>query len=138
MLSYCDWIRCDVLFFEAGRATKDIKKHQDAFIYFNHFVDICVAIDDPENEIDYSDFENSPNISIPHRNIQNKRIYAERKREEISDWVLEMLATSDINPALIHSPGDGSMGKCVVSMCAGLTALREIESKLCWRVGGVH
>ena len=115
MLSYCDWIRCDVLFFEAGRATKDIKKHQDAFIYFNNFVDICDAIDDPEDEIDYSDFENSPNISIPHRNIQNKRIYAERKREEIRDWVLEMLATSDMNPTLTHSPGDGSMGKCVVN-----------------------
>ena len=115
MLSYCDWIRCDVLFFDAGRSSKEIKKYQDAFIYFNHFIDICDAIDDPEDEIDYSDFMNSPNISIPHKNIPNKHIYAEKKREEIRDWVLEMLATADINPTLSSTTGDGSMGKCVVS-----------------------
>ena len=115
LLSYCDYIRCDVLFYDAGDSCKRLKKNQNAFIYLNHFVDICDHIDDPNDEIDYADFINCRNISIPHKNIPNKHCYSEKQREDIRDWVLEMLATSEINPNLSDNHNGDPMGKCVVS-----------------------
>jgi len=116
LLSYSDLIRCDVLFNDIGHSYKKIKKSDIAFIYYNHFIDICDNIDDPNDEIDYSDFMNS-NITIPHKNIPNTHIYNEKHREEIRDWVLEILATSEINPALSSNNNNDSeiIGKCIVT-----------------------
>merc|ERR1712130_256792 len=123
LLSCSDWIRCDVLFKECGDSSKQIGSDQDAFIFYNHFVDICDFIDDPSaNDIDYSDFDqiDSLKMTIPHKIIPSKHIFAERQREQIRDWVLEMLATAEIDPSL-SCFSDNEKGqklknkKCIVS-----------------------
>eukprot|EP01083_Nonionella_stella_P191049 707384_1 len=101
LLSYCDWIRCDLLFYDAGASCRKLKEYDDAFIFYNHFIDIADNMDDPDDEIDYTDFiNNTLNIAIPHKNIPRKHIIDCKAREEIRDWVLEILATSQINPTL--------------------------------------
>mmetsp|Transcript_21163 Transcript_21163/g.33988 ORF Transcript_21163/g.33988 Transcript_21163/m.33988 type:complete len:530 (+) Transcript_21163:682-2271(+) len=118
LLSYNDWLRCDVLFENAGHACKTVGKHLDAFIYFNHFVDICDHIDDADNDIDYADFVKCRYLSVPHKHIPSTHIYGDKHREQIRDWVLEMLATSEINPTLsdhhqLHCGNDQARQQCI-------------------------
>eukprot|EP01083_Nonionella_stella_P191050 707386_1 len=116
LLSYCDWIRCDLLFYDAGASCRKLKQYDDAFIFYNHFIDIADNIDDPDDQIDYTDFTNNTlNIAIPHKKIPKKHIIVRKAREEVRDWVLQILATQQINPTLQQTNGKTGKIKCCVT-----------------------
>ena len=48
-LRYCDLIRLDKLYQEAGMACRKLKNESTAFILLNRFLDIYEVIEDPEN-----------------------------------------------------------------------------------------
>lgn len=90
LLRYCKEIRADKAFLEAGEANKKMKQYDLAFIFFNRYIDLYDAIEDPDNNgiNDNTDFEEtdipSPyDISLPEKNLMSAG-----ERDKIRDWVL--------------------------------------------------
>jgi intraflagellar transport protein 172 len=76
LLRYTKEIRADKAYFDAGTACRGAGQNDSAFIYFNRYIDLYDAIDDPDNAggIDNSEFEHtdipSPfEIPLPEKNI---------------------------------------------------------------------
>ena len=49
LLRYCKEIRADKAFLVAAEANKKMKQHDMAFIFFNRYIDLYDAIEDPDN-----------------------------------------------------------------------------------------
>jgi len=143
LLSFSDWIRCDVLFKDAGDSSKAMDADQDAFIFYNHFVDICDGIDDPNDEIDYADLQLlagtdcAVRMAIPHKIVPTKHIYAKKEREQIRDWVLEQLATAETDPTLscLARNCDGRQlgDKCIVTGAVLFDSDSVVKCRECQR-----
>lgn len=59
-------------------------------MFFNKFLDICEAIDDPENSsLDNTDLDNTLIPRLDEITLPESACLAEDKREQIRDWVLE-------------------------------------------------
>jgi intraflagellar transport protein 172 len=76
LLRYCKEIRADKAFLEAGEANKKVKQYDMAFIFYNRYIDLYDAIEDPDNNgiNDNTDFEEtdipSPyDITLPEKNL---------------------------------------------------------------------
>jgi len=76
LLRYTKEIRCDKAFLDAAESNKKIGNNDMAFIFFNRYIDLYDAIEDPDaNTIqENNDFENtdipSPyEISLPEKNL---------------------------------------------------------------------
>lgn len=76
LLRYTKDVRADKAFLDAGNATKQIGANDLAYIFFNRYIDLYDAIEDPENNgiSDNTDFEDtdipSPyEISLPEKNL---------------------------------------------------------------------
>lgn len=92
LLRYCKEIRADKAFLEAGEANKKMKQYDLAFIFYNRYIDLYDAIEDPDNNgiNDNTDFEEtdipSPyDISLPEKNLMSAG-----ERDKIRDWVLQI------------------------------------------------
>ena len=92
LLRYTKEIRADKAFMDAGEANRREGLNNMAFMFFNRYLDLYDAIDDPENGgiTDNSDFQDtdipSPfEIPLPDRNLISME-----ERDNIRDWVLNM------------------------------------------------
>lgn len=104
LLRYCKEIRADKAFLDAGEANRKVGQNDMAFIFFNRYIDLYDAIEDPENNgiSDNTDFEDtdipSPyDISLPEKNLMG-----EAERDKIRDWVLQINMDGNIGQNLPH------------------------------------
>lgn len=71
-------------------ASKAVGNKALAFVFFNKFLDICEAIEDPENAtLDNSDLDGTDIPSLEEVSLPETPFLPEDKREQIRDWVLE-------------------------------------------------
>lgn len=92
LLRYVKEIRADKAFLDAGDANRKIGNNDMAFIFFNRYIDLWDAIQDPDGGLiqENQDFEGS-DIPEPHEiPIPEKNILSEPERDQIRDWVLEI------------------------------------------------
>lgn len=59
LLRYTKEIRADKAYYDAGIANRDAGFNDSAYIFFNRYIDLYDAIDDPDNAggIDNTEFE---------------------------------------------------------------------------------
>eukprot|EP00929_Paragymnodinium_shiwhaense_P046199 TRINITY_DN2351_c0_g1_i1.p1 TRINITY_DN2351_c0_g1~~TRINITY_DN2351_c0_g1_i1.p1 ORF type:complete len:1763 (+),score=565.99 TRINITY_DN2351_c0_g1_i1:153-5441(+) len=86
---YCAEFPVDRAFYEAGLACKAANNINMSFFFFNRFLDIADAIEDPENAaIDNTDFMDT-DIPSPYDLDMPETAYVDNSVvEEIRDWVL--------------------------------------------------
>lgn len=91
LLRYSKDIRADKAFLDAGNANKMINANDYAYIFFNRYIDLYDAIEDPENNgiSDNQDFEETDIPSPYEISLPEKNLLSVTERDEIRDWVLE-------------------------------------------------
>ena len=79
LLRYCDIIRLDKLYYEAGIACKTSNQLGMASIFLNRYLDLNEIIDDPENdtlqgndEFDITDIPSPYDVAMPVNNFISK------------------------------------------------------------------
>ncbi|XP_077566022.1 intraflagellar transport protein 172 homolog [Stigmatopora nigra] len=87
LLRHTDVIPADKAFYEAGLACRAAGWENMAFIFLNHFLDVCDAITDgTPDSLDHSDFAET---DIPYEvPLPTKPCVSDPQREEIRNWVL--------------------------------------------------
>merc|ERR1711963_646000 len=86
---YCNEFPVDRAFYEAGMDCKNADLKSMAFFFFNRFLDIADAIDDPENvQIDNTDFMDTDIPSPYDVDLPETCCIVGPQVEEIRDWVL--------------------------------------------------
>lgn len=92
LLRYCDLVRVDQLYLDAGRAARKSKQEGLAFVLLNRYLDIYELIEDPDsnNLGDNSEFANTDIPSPYDVPIPDKNIVGEQDKEEIRDWLLQV------------------------------------------------
>ncbi len=102
LLRYCREIRSDKAFLEAGEANRKIKNYDMVFIFFNRYIDLYDAIEDPDNngitdnqEFEETDIPSPYDIALPEKNMLSPQ-----ERDKIRDWVLEINMDGNVGQAL--------------------------------------
>uniref|UniRef100_A0A1A8U1D0 Intraflagellar transport protein 172 homolog n=1 Tax=Nothobranchius furzeri TaxID=105023 RepID=A0A1A8U1D0_NOTFU len=87
LLRHTDLIPADKAFYEAGLACRAVGWKNMAFIFLNHFLDLCDAVDDGTlDTLDHSDFlDTDIPLEVP---VPTKLCVFGTQREQIRDWVL--------------------------------------------------
>lgn len=93
LLRYCDLIRLDKLYYDAGMACKNTNVGM-AFTLLNRYLDIFEVIDDPDsnNLGDNTDFETTDIPSPYDVPLPEQNLISENERESIRDWLLQISA----------------------------------------------
>ena len=102
LLRYCQIIRADKAFLDAGEFNKKISHNDAAFIFYNRYIDLYDAIEDPDaNPItDNTDFEGT-DIPSPYDIIlPEKNLMGEAERDKIRDWVLQINMDGNVGNSL--------------------------------------
>jgi len=91
LLRYTKDVRADKAFLDAGNANKMINENDFAYIFFNRYIDLYDAIEDPENNgiSENTDFEETDIPSPYEISLPEKNLLSVTERDEIRDWVLE-------------------------------------------------
>ncbi|XP_029847708.3 intraflagellar transport protein 172 homolog [Ixodes scapularis] len=99
LLRYTEHIPADKAFYEAGLACKNANKDNMAFVFWNHYLDICEAIEEGSlDTLDHSDFENTDIPSeIP---LPEKMFLSESEHEEVKEWVLAISMNQQVEQTL--------------------------------------
>lgn len=102
LLRYVKEIRADKAFLDAGDANRTIGNNDMAFIFFNRYIDLWDAIQDPEGAMiqENAEFEGTdipPPYEIP---IPDKNLLSEPERDKIRDWVLEINMDGNVGQQL--------------------------------------
>ncbi len=102
LLRYTKEIRCDKAFLDAGESNRKIGNNDMAFIYFNRYIDLYDAIEDPDaNTIqENTDFENTDIPSPYEISLPEKNLLSANERDRIRDWVLEINMDGSVGGAL--------------------------------------
>jgi hypothetical protein len=92
LLRYTKDIRADQAFLDAGNANRRSGANDMAYIFFNRYIDLYDAIEDPENNgiSDNQDFEDTDIPSPYEIALPEKNLLSATERDEIRDWVLEV------------------------------------------------
>ncbi|KAK2889898.1 intraflagellar transport protein 172 homolog isoform X2 [Channa argus] len=87
LLRHTELIPADKAFYEAGLACRAVGWENMAFIFLNHFLDLCDAVDEGTlDTLDHSDFVDTDiPFEVP---VPTKLCVTEAQREQIRDWVL--------------------------------------------------
>lgn len=79
LLRYCEFIRLDKLYYEAGIACKNTNQLGMASIFLNRYLDLNEVIDDPDNatlpdsnDFDITDIPSPYDVSMPVKNLVSK------------------------------------------------------------------
>jgi intraflagellar transport protein 172 len=97
---YIDLTTIDKPFYDAGLALRDDNDEIQSFMFFNRYLDIYEAIEDPSNniieeneEFSKSDIPNLLDLRLPRQNM-----ISEKEKIEIRDWLLNisMKKSSDL------------------------------------------
>ncbi|XP_070378558.1 intraflagellar transport protein 172 homolog [Dermacentor albipictus] len=99
LLRYTEHIPADKAFYEAGLACKTLNKEGMAFVFWNHYLDICEAIEEGSvDTLDHSDFQNTDiPFEIP---LPEKMFLDEAQHEEVKEWVLAISMNQGVEQAL--------------------------------------
>lgn len=102
LLRYCKEIRSDKAFHDAGEANRKDNNYDMAFIFFNRYIDLYDAIEDPENngitdnaEFEETDIPSPYDIALPEKNFLSSQ-----ERDKIRDWVLEINMDGNVGQSL--------------------------------------
>ncbi|XP_058470061.1 intraflagellar transport protein 172 homolog [Solea solea] len=87
LLRHTELVPADKAFYEAGLACRTVGWENMAFVFLNHFLDLCDAIDEGNlDALDHSDFMDTDiPFEVP---VPNKLCVTDVQREQIRDWVL--------------------------------------------------
>ncbi|KAF7269422.1 hypothetical protein GWI33_017527 [Rhynchophorus ferrugineus] len=101
LLRYTDIIPADKAYYEAGKDLKDEGRLSEAFVFLNHYLDLCEAIEDGEGQlVDHSDLVQTDfpsNIPVP------SRLYLAddpKEHDNIREWVLAVSMDQKIEQVL--------------------------------------
>lgn len=101
LLRYTKIVRADKAFLDAANACKQEGVNNMAFVFFNRYLDLAEAIEDPNSanidnaEFDATDIPSPYDIPLPETNLT-----AEDQREEIRDWVLAIQMDDKVKKTL--------------------------------------
>lgn len=105
LLRYIKEIRPDKAFYEAGLACRNEKITNLSFVFYNLFLDLADAIDDPNSGIgDNQHLEETDIPSLFDIILPDKNYISEDKRSEIKDWILSVSVEKKGNLALPTKP----------------------------------
>ncbi len=92
LLRYTKEIRADKAFLDAGEANRREGIDNMAFMFFNRYIDLYDAIEDPEGAgiTDNSDFQDTDIPSPFEIPLAEKNLISAEERDNIRDWVLNM------------------------------------------------
>ncbi|CAH1372030.1 unnamed protein product [Tenebrio molitor] len=101
LLRYTDIIPADKAFYEAGKDLKEEGKLSEAFVFLNHYLDLCEAIEEGEGQlVDHSDLVQTDfpsNIPLPSRLYLSED---PREHDNIREWVLTVSMDQRIDQTL--------------------------------------
>ncbi|CAD8094928.1 unnamed protein product [Paramecium sonneborni] len=103
LLRYCDLVRIDQLYLDAGRVAKKINQFGLAFVLLNRYLDIYEVIEDPDNNNglgDGAEFQNSDLPSPYDVPMPEKNLISDKEKEEIRDWLLQLSVNQNQDPVL--------------------------------------
>lgn len=97
LLRYTQDLPVDRAYLDAGVDCRDLGEKggwmNNAYVFFNRFVDLSNAMDDPASgTIDDKDFECSDIPSLYQVSLPSRHCATESERQEINDWVLERVS----------------------------------------------
>lgn len=92
LLRYCEFIRLDKVFYEAGMSCQKLNDLGLASVLLNRYLDISDIIDDPDNNnISEDDEFRITDIPSPYDvNMPMKNMISESENEKIKDWLLQV------------------------------------------------
>ncbi|XP_074541957.1 intraflagellar transport protein 172 homolog [Halichoeres trimaculatus] len=125
LLRHTELIPADKAFYEAGLACREVGWGNMAFIFLNHFLDLCDAIDEGSlAALDHSDFMDTDiPFEVP---IPSKLCVTDSQREQIRDWVLMVSMDNRLEQVL---PQD-ERNSYEASLVASNTGLRSLPCVL--------
>lgn len=87
LLRHTEIIPADKAFYEAGTSCRAVGWENMAFIFLNHFLDLCDAVEEGTlDALDHSDFiDTDIPFEVP---VPAKLFVSDAQREQIRDWVL--------------------------------------------------
>jgi intraflagellar transport protein 172 len=102
LLRYTKEIRADKAYFDAGTSCRNVGLNDSAYLYFNRYIDLYDAIDDPDNAgtIDNQEFEHTDIPSPFEIPLPEKNIISPEERDQIRDWVLEINMDGSVGQSL--------------------------------------
>ncbi|XP_017777562.1 PREDICTED: intraflagellar transport protein 172 homolog [Nicrophorus vespilloides] len=149
LLRYTDIIPADKAFYEAGIDLREEGRNSEAFVFLNHYLDICEAIEDGENQlIDHTDLGQTDfpsNVPIPEEMFLHDET---DEHDRIREWVLAISMDQKVDQnlpmderRLYESSLEAGQSPCIVSgypvknpavsfMNSNYTANKDMWSKL--------
>ncbi|KAK4876609.1 hypothetical protein RN001_009115 [Aquatica leii] len=101
LLRYSDIIPADKAFYEAGVDLREDGRLSEAFVFLNHYLDICEAIEDGEGQlVDHSDLIQTDfpsNIPLPTDLYLRDE---QQAHENIREWVLTVSMDQNVDQTL--------------------------------------
>ncbi|XP_044261133.1 intraflagellar transport protein 172 homolog [Tribolium madens] len=101
LLRYTDIIPADKAFYEAGKDLKEEGRLSEAFVFLNHYLDLCEAIEEGEGQlVDHSDLVQTDfpsNIPLPGRLYLGED---PREHDNVREWVLTVSMDQRIEQTL--------------------------------------
>ncbi|XP_042245769.1 intraflagellar transport protein 172 homolog [Thunnus maccoyii] len=121
LLRHTELVPADKAFYEAGLACRAVGWENMAFIFLNHFLDLCDAIDEGNlDALDHSDFMDTDiPFEVP---VPTKLCVTDAQREQIRDWVLMVSMDHRLEQVL---PRD-ERNSYEASLVAASTGLRSL------------
>ncbi|XP_004083357.1 intraflagellar transport protein 172 homolog [Oryzias latipes] len=125
LLRHTRTIPADKAFYEAGKACKKVGWESMAFIFLNHFLDLCYAIeDDSEGALDHMDFMDTDiPFDVP---LPSKVCITEGPLEQIRNWVLTVSVDQQVEQVLPRDERNTFEG----SLVAAGSGLRSVPCVL--------
>jgi intraflagellar transport protein 172 len=102
LLRYTKEIRADKAFLDAGEANKREGINNMAFMFYNRYLDLYEAIDDPDSGgiQDNSDFQETDIPSPFEIPLPDKNLISNDERDNIRDWVLNINMSNNVDKSL--------------------------------------
>ncbi|XP_050306348.1 intraflagellar transport protein 172 homolog [Anthonomus grandis grandis] len=101
LLRYTDIIPADKAFYEAGKDLKEVGRNSEAFVFLNHYLDLCEAIEEGEGQlVDHSDLVQTDfpsNIPLPARLFLADD---PKEHDSIREWVLAVSMDQKVEQVL--------------------------------------
>ncbi|XP_068564624.1 intraflagellar transport protein 172 homolog [Cebidichthys violaceus] len=125
LLRHTELVPADKAFYEAGLACRAVGWENMAFIFLNHFLDLCDAVDEGTlDALDHSDFlDTDIPFEVP---VPTKLCITDAQREQIRDWVLMVSMDNRLEQVL---PRD-ERNSYEASLVATNTGLRSLPCVL--------
>jgi len=101
LLRYTKEIRADKAFMDAGEANRREGINNMAFMFFNRYLDLYEAIEDPDTGItDNSDFQDTDLPQPSEIPLPEKNLISAHESGNIRDWVLNMNMNQQVDKGL--------------------------------------